>query len=193
MNLITLHFLTESTHLKSLSGNWVWIRILTVFYPLKRFASMVTSELRMWLKHLMFCPSFFEFFLSGSCWGIFRFLCLVHCLSNQPVLLVDLLAALEEAVSLWRRCACTFLNSFINTLRWANCWVSESVTASIWRATSSDVTDTLDDASFTGSDTLLGLFPYKLSVWVLPSVSSVSIATDRFIYQRNGLRLVYEC
>ena len=110
---------------------------------------------------------------------------------DRLVLPEEVLAALEEAVSSWRLCVCASRNSFINSQRWIDCWVSRSVTALIWRSTSSEVTASLDDVSISGSDILLGVCSNKLSVSVLLSVSSISIATDLFKYQRKGLWLDY--
>ena len=66
-----------------------------------------------------------------------------------------------------------------------------SVTAPIWRSTSSDVTAAIGDVPTSESDILLGVCSSKLPVSVLLTVSSISTATDIFINQRKRLWLDY--
>ena len=115
-------------------------------------------------------------------------------LSDRLVPPVDELVAHEEVVSSWRLCVCASRNSFNISQRWANCCMSASVTALIWRSTSSDLTASLDDLYISGPDILLEVCASKLSVSVLLSFSSLSTATELFIYQdENSCSTVKKC
>ena len=104
-------------------------------------------------------------------------------LSDQLALPVKALAIREGSVSSWGLCASSSWSPLISSQTWAKCWMNGSVTACIRRALSSELTDALDDISFSGSNLLHGVCSSKLWVSVLLFVSSVSTATDFFIYQ----------
>ena len=106
--------------------------------------------------------------------------------SDRPAMPEDEQVVLDEAVSSWRLCVCSFLKSYINSQRLAKCWITGSVTVFIWSVTSSDVTDKLGDVSISWSYILLGVFPVKFSVSLLLSVASVSTATVLFIIRKRS-------
>ena len=102
-------------------------------------------------------------------------------LSDRLPLPENELVALKKVVTLLRLLDYSSSSLRNNSRRRGNCCVRGSVTALICQATSSDVTEPLNESSVSLSDILLGLFIVRLSDSVIMSSTSVSVLIVFFI------------